>query len=156
LYLQLHRKCYVRKNSLPGTIQAGAEDAHGSESPAAALCSGEATEENIGKRFAKARIDASGRARPSRLAEGAQNGTINIYERQLNHGRQRRLRQISKGMFANAVPRQPLQDPMNTLKSALQERGFKDAIDAYSFFDVSVSNNFAPAGYDLSSIFRCL
>ena len=132
-------------------IPIGAEDAYDSETPAA-RCTGEAAEEHSGKRFAKARIDASGRAMPSRLADGS---AVNMYERQLNHGRQRRMRQIGKATLAPAAPRQPPVDPMSDLKSALKERGFKDAIDAYAFFDVRVVRICFPAGYALSNLCVC-
>jgi hypothetical protein len=118
----------------------GAEDAHDSETPTA-QCTDEAAEEHSGKRFAKARIDASGRAIPSRLADGS---AVNMYERQLNHGRKRRMRPAGKATLAPAAPRQTPIDPMSDLKSALKERGFKDAIDAYAFFDVRVVRKLFP------------
>ena len=130
----------------------GDEDAHDSETPTA-QCTDEAAEEHSGKRFAKARIDASGRAIPSRLADGS---AVNMYERQLNHGRKRRMRPAGKATLAPAAPRQTPIDPMSDLKSALKEREASrmPSMPMHSLTCV-LSENFFPAGHALSDLCMC-
>ena len=94
-----------------------------------------------GKRFARARVDADGRSRPSRLADAGQAGfpTSNMYDRQLQNGRHHRKLKPNAdgrgGLHAPHPPPLPPPTPLGALKAALQERGFQDAIDAFTFFD---------------------
>jgi hypothetical protein len=93
-----------------------------------------------GKRFARARVDVDGRSRPSRLADAGQRAPPNMYDKQLQNGRHnRRLKLKTKERGGTRVPHPPNQvappTPLGALKSVLQERGFQDAIDAFSFFD---------------------
>lgn len=116
---------------------ADAEDLGDKQALALAVPSGaDATEELQINRFAQAKVDSDGHARPSRLAIGVPGA--NIYQQQLNNGRHRRAKQQNTRAVQAPhppPPRQPPQTPLGALKTALQERGFKDAIDAYTFFD---------------------
>ena len=91
------------------------------------------------KRFAKAKVDDEGRARPSRLSDGEHVSGADIYNDQLETYKSRRVQ--PHPTFARPMllpPHQPLSGRAggDSLKRILQERGFKDPIDAYSFFDV--------------------